>query len=156
MLKSIWNRIRGLKCIYLFLLSVILSHATDNWKSLNHETSRTKILDSQNTDEEIFCSHEIPTRKNFGPTNYLRKNLLEPQNSHMKKFWTHEIPIKTKFWTHEIHTRIFLESQNTHEKKCWTMEIPTGKNIGPQRHNGTMARDQRNLAHLVISDFIYA
>ena len=51
------------------------------------------------------------------------------------------------------------------EKKFWTQEIPTRKTFGatkypqekisdPGRHNGTMARDRRNLIHSVISDLV--
>ena len=35
--------------------------------------SREKILDPRNNHEKKFCNHEIPTRKNFGPTKYPRE-----------------------------------------------------------------------------------
>ena len=74
-----WNRIHVLRWIYVFLFSVTLSHAANNWKSLNHEKN--------------VCTHEIPTRKNFGTMKYLPRHdgtmALDPQDRrwHM----THEI-----------------------------------------------------------------
>ena len=55
---------------------------------------REKILDSRNTHEKIFWTHEIPTRKYFEPTKYPRENILDSRSTHEKKFWTHEILTK--------------------------------------------------------------
>ena len=44
----------------------------------------TKILDPQNTHEKKLCSHEIPARKNFGPTKYPQRHdgtmVLDPRD----------------------------------------------------------------------------
>ena len=44
-----------------------------------------------------YSRHEIPARKNFGSSKYLRENI-----------WTHEIPAKS-FWTYDISMRKNLE-----------------------------------------------
>ena len=66
MLKSIWNRIRSLK--YISMPLFLMRPTTENYEITN---------------ERKFWTHEIPSRKNFGPTKYPREN-----------FRTHEIPTK--------------------------------------------------------------
>ena len=51
-----------------------------------NETSTRKILNPQNALEQKFWTHEMPTRKNFGPTKYLREKISDPRNTHHKKF----------------------------------------------------------------------
>ena len=85
MLKLVCNKIRGLKFIYIFLFSVTLSHAANNWKYLNHEISHKK-MDSQNTHE-----------KNFEPSKYPRRKILDPRITCGKKFWTTKIPTRKSF-----------------------------------------------------------
>ena len=54
---------------------------------------RENILGSRNTHEKIFSTHEIPTRKKFWPTKYLRKHdgtmALDPRDP--QSHATHEI-----------------------------------------------------------------
>ena len=61
-------------------------------------------MDPQNTHKKTILTHQIPTRKNFGVTKYLRK----------KKFWTHEIPTKARWHDGTKPTRptIALEPRN--------------------------------------------
>ena len=40
---------------------------------------REKFLDPQNSQEQIFRAHEIPRRKNLGPTKYQRDKILDPR-----------------------------------------------------------------------------
>ena len=64
-------------------------------------------MDRQNTHEKQFRTHEITTRKSFGPTKYPREN-----------FWTHEIPRRRgkHFWTREKYPREKIsDTQNTRE-----------------------------------------
>ena len=129
MLKSIWNRIRGLRCIYVILFSVSLSHAAKNWKPLNHEINQEKkigptkyswekiVEDPQNTLEKNICTHKIPRRKTFVPPKYKWEKVSDPRNFHEKKFGTHEIP-----------TRKY-----------------SGSKKYPRRHDGTMSLDPQDL-----------
>ena len=71
--------------IYL-CISVILSHAANKRKSLNHEISH----------EKTYRTHEIPTRKYFGRTKYSREKIFDPRSTHEKKFRTHEISTKAQ------------------------------------------------------------
>ena len=68
-------------CISIF---ITLAHAASKWKPLNHEInlkkknstrniSKRKKFGSMNTHEKIFWTHEIPKRKNLGPTKYPTK-----------------------------------------------------------------------------------
>lgn len=43
------------------------------------DTQNTLILNTQNTNEKKFWTHEITTRVNFGPSKYRRENVLDPQ-----------------------------------------------------------------------------
>ena len=62
-----------------------------------------KISGPWDTHEKKFCTHEIPTRKNFGPTKYPREKTLDTRNTHKTRntpeniFWTHEIPTRKYF-----------------------------------------------------------
>ena len=44
------------------------------------------------THEKKFWTHEIPTRKNLGPTNYPRKKVWDPRNTHEKKLGPTKYP----------------------------------------------------------------
>lgn len=79
MLKPIWNRMHGLRCVYVLLFFLTLSHATSKLKSLNHkidhvihEIPTRKILGATKHTREKILNHKIPTRKHFGPTKYPR------------------------------------------------------------------------------------
>ena len=89
MLKSIWNRIRSMRYFY-----ATFSHAVDNSKQQNYP--REKIWDPRNTHEKKFGTHEIPTRKNLGPTKYRREKIWDPRNTYKKKFGILEIPTKAR------------------------------------------------------------
>ena len=43
---------------------------------------REKISDPRNIHEKKILTHEIPTRKNFRPTEYPREKILDPLNTH--------------------------------------------------------------------------
>ena len=111
-----------------FCISVVvtLAYATSNLKSLSHEINYKEKMGARNNHEKKILTLEIPTRKNFGPTNTHEK-ILDPRLTHEKKIQTQKIPTRKKFWT---------------------PEIPTRKNVGPtkypQRHGGTMARIPQN------------
>ena len=49
---------------FFFLLKLIENH---------------KILDSRNTREKEFWTHEIPTRKKLRPTKYPQEKFLDPR-----------------------------------------------------------------------------
>ena len=92
-MKSIWNGIRGLRCVFVFLFPVTLSNAANNWKPLNHEIGHEKIKYTLEmpTTKNFRPTHKIPTRKIFGPTKYPREKVLDPRNTHEKKFRAHYI-----------------------------------------------------------------
>ena len=73
MLKLIWNRLRSLRCICVFLLSVTFSHAANNGKLLNHEI----------THEKKSWTQKMPTRKKFEPTKYPRERLDHATLKHL-------------------------------------------------------------------------
>ena len=52
---------------------------------------------------EKFWTHEIPTRKNVGPTKYPREKMLDPLNTHEKTFRTHEGTIAPWQETHKTY-----------------------------------------------------
>ena len=41
-----------------------------------------KKIHSRNTHDKKFWTHEIPTRKNFGPKKYPREKNLDSRNTH--------------------------------------------------------------------------
>ena len=69
-------------------------------------------------------THEIPTRKNPGPTKYPLGKIWDPGNTHEKKFETHEIPTVKNFGS---------------------TNYPREKFSDQQRQDDTMARDSRYL-----------
>ena len=93
-----------MRCIYVILFSVTVSHAANKSKSLNHDISHNnentgatkyrgeKILDPRNTHEkhfgptkysrENFWTHEITKRKNFEPTKNPRQKISDPHTTH--------------------------------------------------------------------------
>ena len=141
--KSIYKR------MYFWISAfVTLAHAASNCKSFNHEINHKKKK----------WTHEILTRKNFGPTKYSRK-----------KFWTHKVHIRKNFgptkypreknsdsWisTRKLRTYKKVTTKNSGPLKYpwwkfWDHEIPTNvrwhDDTKPTRP--TIARDPRNLAH---------
>ena len=95
------NCTKSSKASHMF--SVTLSHASNKWKSFNHEISHVKekldpqntheILDPQNTDENNFGPTKYPREKilgsrnkypweKFGPAKYLREKISDPRNTH--------------------------------------------------------------------------
>ena len=74
----------GLRWIYIFLLSVNLSHPANNWKSLNREIKRKYYGPTKHSQEK---NSKFSGKKN-----------CNPGNTHEKKFRTHEMPIKTRYY----------------------------------------------------------
>ena len=70
-----------MRCIYVFLFSVTLSHAANNWKSFNREISHEKKIE---------------------PTKYPQEKYFDTRNTHKEKFRAHDVTTRKKFWTHEI------------------------------------------------------
>ena len=79
--------------------------------------------------------HEVPTK-------HPQEMILDPRNTHGKTSGP------TKYPREKI-----LDARNIHEKIFRTQEAPTGKNSGPSKARGTiareptMARDPSDLAH---------
>ena len=77
-----------MRCIYVFLSPVILSHAANNRKSLNHEISDAKkrtreIPIRKNFVRKISTRKTFgPTRKYFGHTKHPQEKICDPQNTH--------------------------------------------------------------------------
>ena len=69
-------------------------------------------MNPPNTYEKTYQSHEIDTKKNSGPTKYLREKYLNPENTHKK----------------------YLDLQNTNEKSILTHKIRTRKNFGRTKY----------------------
>ena len=124
----------------------------------------------RNTYEKKFRTHEIPTRKNFGPTQYRREKNLDPQNTQKRKNFeptkypqgknldprntneknldprnTHE----KKVQIHEILVRKILDLRNTHVKKFGSTKYPKEKKLPTHKkptrktfwiHEGTVTR----------------
>ena len=108
MLKSIWNRMHSLRCIYVFLVSFTLSHVASNRKSLNYKLAH----------DQKYWTPEIPKKKVLNP----QEKYLDPRKTHEKKGWTQEIP-----------TKKFLNPQNTHKKKLFgPMKYTRKKFLNPQ------------------------
>ena len=66
--------------------------------------------------ERKFWTHEIPTRKNLGPTKHSQEKTLDSRNTHGKKIETHDIPTRKNF----------------------------GPTKYPRRHEGAMTLDPRD------------
>lgn len=143
MLQSIWNRICGLRCIYVFLFSVTY------WKSLKHKISHwpTKYL----------------REKNFGPNEIFTWKKLDPRNINEKNFWISETPTRKRFGLTKFPWEKKLNQRNSQDKMIWIHEIKTRKNSGPakysRRHDRTgstrlkMTWGSRNLANSTKADF---
>ena len=93
--------------------------------------------------ESKFWTHEISTRKNFGPTKYQREKVSALQNTHEKNFWTHEIA-----------TRKNLGPTKYPREK--TQKYPQEKISDPPRHDDTrpmrpaIAQNPHKLAHSIL------
>ena len=55
---------------------------------------RPTIENYEITNERKCWTHEIPTRKNLGPTKYSREKILNPRNTHEKEIGTHALLTK--------------------------------------------------------------
>ena len=71
-----------MRCIYIFLFSVTLFHAVNDWKSLNTKS----VVRKKN------WTLEITTSKDFEPTKYPQGVSLYLQSTNEKKFWTTKYP----------------------------------------------------------------
>ena len=93
------------------------------------------------THERKFRTHEIPTRKNLGPTKYPRK-----------KTGTHEIPRRKFFGPTKYPRAKILAPRNTHEQKFWAHEIPTKARWrdGTKPTRPMMTHDPRILAQSLL------
>ena len=67
-------------------------------------------MDPPKAHEQKFRTHEIPTRKHFGPTKNLREKASEPRNSQKKKDKPTIINL-----SHETPTRKVSDQLITHE-----------------------------------------
>ena len=71
-----------------------LDYETSVSQSGGHEK---KIFDPGNTHEKKLRTHDISTRKNFGPTKYPREKISNARNTHEKRPWTNKIPSTKSF-----------------------------------------------------------
>ena len=67
---------------------------THEKKFQTHVYLREKILDPRSTYEKKIRTHDVPTRKSYGPTKYPREKLRDQRSTHEKKFQSHEIPTR--------------------------------------------------------------
>ena len=104
-------------------------------------SQQLKIFESRNQLQEKKWTHEIPVRKNFGPTNTHEKKSSDPRNTHDKKFRTHEKILDPR----NTHEKKNSDPRNTREKKFWTHEYPRWHD-GTKPTRSTAARHPRNLA----------
>ena len=85
--------------LFLFLTYILTSYPRNiyekNFGPTKHQ--REKGLDPQNTHDEKFWTHKIPTRKKFEPQNIHEKTILDPRKTNEKKIRTHEIPTRKNF-----------------------------------------------------------
>ena len=77
-------------------------------------------------------THEIPTRKKFGPAKYPREKTWNPRNTHAKIFWTHEIPTRKNFEPMKYPREKTLDPRNTRWGKTQML-----KKIFADKINGT-------------------
>ena len=67
---------------YIFLFTVILSHAARKWKPLNHKNSHEiltrEILYPRNIHEKNVCTRNVPARKSYRPMKCPREEILDP------------------------------------------------------------------------------
>ena len=74
--------------------------------------------------EKIFWAHEIPTRKNFGPTKYPREKIWTDEgNTHEKKFRTRKIPTRLSFGPTKYPLEKILNPRNTHKGKMVRLHL---------------------------------
>ena len=118
LLKSMWKRTCGLRCIFVFLfLSLLLMQPATENLCITKSTTRKKIVPTKYPREKLW-THKVPTRKKFGPTNTHEK-ILDPRNTHEKKFWAQEITTSARWHDGIRPTRptITRDSQNlTHSR----------------------------------------
>ena len=126
-------------------------------------SQQLKMLESKISHEKKKCTHEILTKKKFGPTKYLQKeiwptkypreNFFNSRNIHEKKIWTHEIPTRKNFGPTKYPHKKILDPRNTHEKKFRALETLTKARWHDDTRSmrPTMARNPWNLAHSLFS-----
>ena len=86
---------------YLFVhISHFYSHKITFWR---HEITTRKVLTLRNNSKKLFCTHEIPTGKEFGLTKYQKEKTLDPQNTHKKNFCTHKSTMARWNNINEVH-----------------------------------------------------
>ena len=74
---------------YISVALFLIRPTTENYK-ITHERKFW-------SHKKKFRGQEIPTRKDFGPTNYPKKKIWDPRNTHEKILGTHEIPTRKYF-----------------------------------------------------------
>ena len=85
-----------------------------------------------NIHEKKFCTHEISTRKNAGPTKYPRKKILFPRTR--KTFGPTKYPREKISDPRNTLEKKISNPRNTHEKKFQTHETHRRKNFGPTKY----------------------
>ena len=94
------------------------------------KSATRKKMDLRNTNKKKILIHEIPTRKNFRPTN-IQEKTLDSRNTHDKKFQTQKIPTRKNFGP----TR----------KKFGPTKYPREKKLDPRNtYEGTVGRWHSN------------
>ena len=94
------------------------------------KSATRKKMDLRNTNKKKILIHEIPTRKNFRPTN-IQEKTLDSRNTHDKKFQTQKIPTRKNFGP----TR----------KKFGPTKYPRKKKLYPRNtYEGTVGRWHSN------------
>ena len=78
-------------------VAFIYSNSSLTYLQVTHEIPTRKKLNPRNTLKKKFQIHELPNRKNFGPTKYPQETFLNRRNTHQKKSWTHEISTRGNF-----------------------------------------------------------
>ena len=78
-------------------VAFIYSNSSLTYLQVTHEIPTGKNLNPRNTHNKKFPTHELPTRKTFGPMKYPWETFLNLRNTHQKKSWTHEISTRGKF-----------------------------------------------------------
>ena len=78
------------------------------------KSATRKKMDLRNTNKKKILIHEIPTRKNFRPTN-IQEKTLDSRNTHDKKFQTQKIPTRKNFGPTKYPREKKLDPRNTYE-----------------------------------------
>ena len=86
-------------------------------------SQQVKIIESRNKPGKKIWTHEIPTKKSFGPTKYILKTFA-PTKYSRGKFQTHEIPVR-KNLGHKIPTRKKFGPTKYPREKILDPQIPT-------------------------------